>query len=103
MYAVIETGGKQVKVAEGETIYVEKLSLEEGKKVVFDKVLAVVDGETSKFGTPYVEGAKVTGKVLKQGRGKKIIVMKFRSKVNYRRKIGHRQPYTAVHIETISL
>lgn len=103
MYAVIETGGKQIKVAEGETVYVEKLPVEEGKEVVFDKVLAVVNGESTKFGAPYIEGAKVSGKVVKQGRAKKIIVMKFHNKVNYRRKIGHRQPFTAVHIDSIAL
>jgi len=103
MYAVIETGGKQIKVCEGETVYVEKLPLEEGSKVVFDKVLAIVDGDSTKWGKPFVKGVTVTGKVIKQGRAKKVIVMKFRSKVNYRRKIGHRQPYTAVQIDSISL
>lgn len=102
MYAVIETGGKQIKVAEGETVFVEKLPAKENDSVVFDKVLAVVDGDATKFGAPYVEGAKVTAKVQKQGRAKKIIVMKFHNKVNYRRKIGHRQPYTAVTIESIA-
>lgn len=102
MYAVIETGGKQVKVSEGETVYVEKLPVNEGDEVVFDRVLALVDGENTAFGTPYVEGAKVTGKVLKQGKNPKIIVMKYRAKTTYRRKIGHRQPYTAVTIQSIA-
>lgn len=103
MYAVIETGGKQLKVSEGDTVYVEKLPVEEGKEVVFDKVLGVFDGDKTKIGTPYVEGAKVTGKAVKQGRAKKVIIMKFHNKVNYRRRIGHRQPYTKVTIESITL
>lgn len=102
MYAVIETGGKQVKVTEGETVRVEKLSAEEGSEFVFDKVLAIVDGDNTVFGTPYVANAKVTAKVAKQGKGKKIIVMKYRAKATYRRKSGHRQPFTAVVIESIS-
>ncbi len=102
MYAVIETGGKQVRVSEGETVFVEKLPGEAGAEVVFDKVLALVDGENTVFGGPYVEGAKVTGKVVKQGKSPKIIVMKFRAKSTYRRKTGHRQPFTAVHIESIA-
>ncbi len=102
MYAVIETGGKQVRVSEGETVYVEKLPAEVGGEVVFDKVLALVDGENTVFGTPYVENAKVTGKVVKQGKSPKVIVMKFRAKATYRRKIGHRQPFTAVTIESIA-
>ena len=100
MFAVIETGGKQVKVAVGETIYVEKLDLNEGDKVVFDKVL-FVDGDSAKVGAPYIEGAKVTGKVLKQGKEAKVLVFKYKSKANYRRLQGHRQPYTKVSIENI--
>ena len=100
MFAVIETGGKQVKVAVGETIYVEKLDLNEGDEVVFDKVL-FVDGDSAKVGAPYVEGAKVTGKVLKQGKEAKVLVFKYKSKANYRRLQGHRQPYTKVSIENI--
>ncbi|MDD7549044.1 MAG: 50S ribosomal protein L21, partial [Bacilli bacterium] len=92
MFAVIETGGKQVKVAVGETIYVEKLDLNEGDEVVFDKVL-FVDGDSAKVGAPYIEGAKVTGKVLKQGKEAKVLVFKYKSKANYRRLQGHRQPY----------
>ncbi|MCI5631928.1 MAG: 50S ribosomal protein L21 [Bacilli bacterium] len=100
MFAVIETGGKQVKVAVGETIYVEKLDLNEGDEVVFDKVL-FVDGDSAKVGAPYIEGAKVTGKVLKQGKEAKVLVFKYKSKANYRRLQGHRQPYTKVSIENI--
>ena len=100
MFAVIETGGKQVKVAVGETIYVEKLDLNEGDEVVFDKVL-FVDGDSTKVGAPYIEGAKVTGKVLKQGKEAKVLVFKYKSKANYRRLQGHRQPYTKVSIENI--
>lgn len=100
MFAVIETGGKQVKVAVGETIYVEKLDLSEGDEVVFDKVL-FVDGDSAKVGAPYIEGAKVTGKVLKQGKEAKVLVFKYKSKANYRRLQGHRQPYTKVSIENI--
>ena len=100
MFAVIETGGKQVKVAVGETIYVEKLDLNEGDEVVFDKVL-FVDGDSAKVGAPYIEGAKVTGKVLKQGKEAKVLVFKYKSKANYRRLQGHRQPGTKVSIENI--
>lgn len=100
MFAVIETGGKQVKVAVGETIYVEKLDLNEGDEVVFDKVL-FVDGDSAKVGAPYIGGAKVTGKVLKQGKEAKVLVFKYKSKANYRRLQGHRQPYTKVSIENI--
>ena len=101
MYAIIETGGKQVKVEEGQAIYVEKLNAEAGETVTFDKVL-MVGGENVKVGSPTVEGATVTGKVEKQGRAKKIIVFKYKSKKNYKRKQGHRQPYTKVVIEKIN-
>lgn len=101
MYAIIETGGKQYKVQEGDVIYIEKLDAAEGDSVTFDKVLAVGSGENLKFGTPHVEGAVVTGKVEKIGRGKKIIVFKYKPKKNYRRKQGHRQPYAKVTIEKI--
>lgn len=97
MKAIIETGGKQYLVSENSVIYVEKLDVESGKTVTFDKVL-MLDG---KFGTPYVEGAKVTGKVEKHGKEKKIIVYKYRQKTNYRRRQGHRQPYTKVTITSI--
>ncbi|MEK3991347.1 50S ribosomal protein L21 [Robertmurraya sp. FSL R5-0851] len=101
MYAIIETGGKQVKVEEGQTIYIEKLSAEAGETVTFDKVL-FVGGESVKVGNPVVEGATVTAKVEKQGRAKKIIVFKYKAKKNQRKKQGHRQPYTKVVIEKIN-
>ena len=97
MKAIILTGGKQYQVSVGDEIYVEKLDAEEGKEVVFDNVLMVDD----KVGTPYVNGAKVTAKVLKQGKQKKILVYKYRSKEKYRRKQGHRQPYTKLTITNI--
>lgn len=103
MYAVIRTGGKQYKVQEGEVLKLEKLAAEVGETVEFDQVLAVkTDGEL-KIGTPYVEGAKVTAKVLEQGKGKKIVVFKYKPKKNYRRKQGHRQPFTSVRIEKIDV
>jgi large subunit ribosomal protein L21 len=102
VYAIIETGGKQYKVQEGDVLFVEKLSAEEGQTVVFDKVLAVSEAGELKVGTPVVEGAAVTAKVLGHGKGKKIIVFKYKPKKNYRRKRGHRQPYTKVQIEKIN-
>jgi large subunit ribosomal protein L21 len=101
MYAIIETGGKQVKVEEGQAIYIEKLNVEAGETFTFDKVL-FVGGETVKVGSPIVAGASVTAKVEKQGRAKKIIVFKYKSKKNQRKKQGHRQPYTKVIIEKIN-
>ena len=101
MYAIIETGGKQVKVAEGEVIFVEKLDAEVGSTYVFDKVL-LVSGDETKVGAPYIEGAKVSAKVEKQGRDKKIIVYKYRAKKNYHKKQGHRQAYTKLTIEAIN-
>ena len=101
MYAIIETGGKQVKVKEGQEIYVELLDAEVGDTVTFDKVL-MVGGDDVKIGTPFVEGASVTAKVSEHGRGKKIIVFKYKPKKNYRRKQGHRQPYTKIAIEKIN-
>ncbi|MBO0960729.1 50S ribosomal protein L21 [Neobacillus sp. MM2021_6] len=101
MYAIIETGGKQVKVEEGQAIYIEKLDVEAGETVTFDKVL-FVGGETVKVGSPVVAGATVTAKVEKQGRAKKIIVFKYKAKKNNRKKQGHRQPYTKVIIEKIN-
>jgi len=101
MYAVIETGGKQYRVEKDNVLFIEKLHAEEGEAVTFDKVLLVnKDGEV-KVGAPYVEGAKVTGKVVKHGKGKKIIVFKYKPKKNYKRKKGHRQPFTQVVIENI--
>ncbi|MEQ6375781.1 50S ribosomal protein L21 [Bacillaceae bacterium S4-13-58] len=101
MYAIIETGGKQVKVEEGQTIFVEKLASEAGDSVTFDKVL-VVGGDEVKVGAPFVEGATVTAKVEKQGRAKKITVFKYKPKKNYKRKQGHRQPYTKLVVEKIN-
>lgn len=103
MYAVIETGGKQLKVSEGETVLVEKLDGEVGSDFVFDKVMAVFDGDNTKIGTPYVDGAKVSATIVKQDKNKKVIVFKYRSKTNYRKKTGHRQPYTKVTIKSIQL
>ncbi|MDQ0224719.1 MULTISPECIES: 50S ribosomal protein L21 [Metabacillus] len=101
MYAIIETGGKQIKVEEGQVIYVEKLGTEQGETVTFDKVL-FVGGENVKVGSPTVDGATVTGKVEKHGRQKKITVFKYKAKKNYRKKQGHRQPYTKVVIDKIN-
>ena len=101
MYAIIETGGKQYKVSEGDVIYVEKLDVEADAEVTFDKVLAVGEEGAVNFGAPYVSGAKVSGKVLKNGKSKKIIVFKYKPKKGYRRKQGHRQPYTKIQIEKI--
>ena len=103
MTAIIETGGKQYRVAEGDVIFVEKLDAEADGTVTFDKVLAVVGDDTQTFGKPLVEGAAVTGKVIKNGKSKKVIVYKMHPKKGYRRKQGHRQPYTKVQIESISL
>lgn len=101
MYAVIETGGKQYRVAEGDTIFVEKLPVEAGQEVVFDRVLFVSSREGCKIGRPTVTGASVIGKVVKHGRARKIIVFKYKPKKNYRRTRGHRQSYTQVVIEKI--
>lgn len=100
MYAIIETGGKQVKVEEGQSVTVEKLAANEGDTVTFDRVV-FVGGENTKVGAPYVDGAKVTAKVEEHGRQKKITVFKYKKRKNYRRKMGHRQPYTKVTIEKI--
>ena len=102
MYAVIETGGKQYKVSEGDVVFIEKMDAAEGETVTFDKVLVVADGENVNFGAPTVAGATVTAKVEKQGKAKKIYVFKMKRKKNYRRKKGHRQPFTKVTIEKIN-
>ncbi|GAA3346011.1 50S ribosomal protein L21 [Deinococcus persicinus] len=101
MYAIIETGGKQIKVEAGQEIYIEKLGVEADEVVTFDKVL-FVGGENVKVGAPFVDGATVTAKVVKEGRAKKIIVFKLKAKKNYRRKQGHRQPYTKLVVEAIN-
>lgn len=101
MHAIIETGGKQYKVAEGDTLFIEKISAEAGESIVFDKVLAVLDGDNATFGTPAVEGATVTADVVKNGKSKKIMIFKYNAKKNYRRRQGHRQPYTKVTINAI--
>jgi len=101
LYAVIKTGGKQYRVQVGETLRLEKLDAEVGETVAFDQVLALKTEEGLKVGTPLVEGAKVEARVLSQGKAKKIIVFKYKPKKNYRRKQGHRQPFTSVRIEKI--
>lgn len=100
MYAVIETGGKQQRVEEGAVIYVEKLEAEAGDTVTLDRVL-MLGGESLTIGNPYVDGASVEAKVVKQGKQKKITVFKFKAKKKYRRKQGHRQPYTKLEITNI--
>ena len=102
MYAVLVTGGKQFRVQEGDVIYVEKLNAEVDSTVELTEVLAVSNGETLKVGTPVVEGAKVVAKVAAQGKAKKITVFKYKPKKDYRKKQGHRQPYTMVKIESLS-
>ena len=101
MYAVIETGGKQYRVQEGDVVTVEKLNVEAGQKIEFDKVLVLAGEGDLKVGTPYVEGAKVTGEVVENGKGKKVIIFKYKAKKDYRKKQGHRQPYTMVKIESL--
>ncbi|MFT9849876.1 50S ribosomal protein L21 [Aneurinibacillus sp. REN35] len=102
MYAIIETGGKQYKVEKGTELYIEKLTDAEGDTVTFDRVLLVSGDNGVKMGAPVVEGATVTAKVERHGKGKKIIVYKYKAKKNYRRKQGHRQPYTKVVIDAIN-
>ena len=103
MKAVLVTGGKQYTVSEGDVLFVEKLNAEADETVKFDQVLAVVDGENTKIGTPVVEGAAVEAKVIKNGKGKKIVVFKYKAKKNEKSKMGHRQPYTKVEITKIAL
>lgn len=102
MYAIIETGGKQYSVKEGDVVYVEKLAAEDGQVVEFNKVLAVGNEGDLKVGAPFVDGALVTAKVVKTGKAKKVIIFKYKPKKGYRRKQGHRQPYTKVQIEKIN-
>lgn len=101
MYAIIKTGGKQYKVAEGDEIFVEKLEGEAGDSVDFDEVLAVSNDDDFKVGTPFVEDVKVSGEIVKHGKGKKIVIFKYKPKSTYRNKTGHRQPYTKVKINSI--
>jgi len=101
MYAIIESCGKQYKVAEGDVVFFEKLDTEVGKKVTFDKVVLVSDDKKVEVGAPYVKGVKVEGKVVAHGKHKKIIVYKYKAKKNYRRTQGHRQPYTKIEITKI--
>lgn len=100
MFAIIKTGGKQYKVSEGDIIKVEKIEAEAGDKIEFDQVLMVA-GDDVKVGSPVVEGAKVSAEVLDQKKDKKIVIFKFKAKKNYRKKKGHRQPYTLIKIEKI--
>lgn len=101
MYAIVETGGKQVKAEVGEVVYVEKLDGEVGSSIILDKVL-YIDSDKVSVGTPYVNGAKVKCSILKQSRGKKIRVLRYRAKNNVRVKRGHRQPFTALKVEAIT-
>ena len=101
MYAVVATGGKQYKVAEGDILRVEKLAGDIGSEIAFDNVLVFSDGENVKIGQPAVDGVRVHGQIVAQGKSKKIIVFKYKRRKRYRRKQGHRQPYTAVRIDRI--
>jgi large subunit ribosomal protein L21 len=102
MFAIIETGGKQYLVSPKDKIKVEKLAGEAGGEIVFDKILLVADDKDTKVGKPYVDGAKVSGKIVAQGRGKKLKWMKYKSKTRYRRHLGHRQSFTEVEIEKVA-
>lgn len=101
MHAIIETGGKQYKVTEGDTLFIEKLEAEAGQAITFDKVLAILDGDKATFGAPVVEGASVAATVVKNGKGKKVRIFKYNPKKGYRKRQGHRQPYTKVTIGKI--
>ena len=103
MYAIIESCGRQYKVSEGDVVYFEKLNAEEGKAVSFDNVVLVSNEGKVEVGAPYVKGVKVEGKVVANGKAKKILVYKYKAKKNYRRTQGHRQPYTKVEITKITL
>ena len=102
MYAIVKTGGKQYKVAQGDVLFVEKLEANEGDVVTLDQVLAVAGENGLTVGSPVIEGATVTAKVVAQGKAKKVIVYKYKAKKDYRRKQGHRQPYTKLVIESIN-
>ena len=101
MHAIIETGGKQYKVTEGDTLFIEKLEAEAGQAITFDKVLAILDSDKATFGAPVVEGASVAATVVKNGKGKKVRIFKYNPKKGYRKRQGHRQPYTKVQIGAI--
>ncbi len=103
MKAVIVTGGKQYTVSEGDILFIEKLEVEAESTIKFDQVLAILDGENTKIGTPVVEGANVEATVIKNGKGKKIHILRYKAKKNEKKKIGHRQPYTKVEITKIAL
>ena len=103
MNAIIVTGGKQYKVAEGDVVYIEKLPVEAGETVKFDQVLAILDGEKATFGAPVVEGASVEATIVKNVKGKKVRIFKYNPKKGYRKRQGHRQPYTKVEITKISV
>ena len=103
MQAIIVTGGKQYKVSEGDVLFIEKLEAEAGQAITFDKVLAILDGDKATFGAPTVEGASVVATVVKNGKGKKIRIFKYNAKKGYRKRQGHRQPYTKVEIAKISV
>ena len=103
MYAVVETGGKQYRVQEGDVITVEKLNIEDGAKVVFDKVLVAGEGADIKVGKPYIEGCAVEGTAVESGKGPKVVIFKYKAKKDYRKKQGHRQPYTSVKIESLNI
>lgn len=100
MYAIFETGGKQYKVSEGDVVFIEKMDVNAGDSITFDKVL-LVGGESVKVGKPYIDGAKVEASIVKNGKSPKIRIFKFKAKKNYRRRQGHRQPYTKVEIKSI--
>ena len=102
MYAIIETGGKQYMVEAGDVLFIEKLDVEADSEVTFDKVIAVGAEDGIKVGAPYVDGATVSAKAIKNGKGKKIVVMTYKPKKNAKRKMGHRQPYTKVEISSIN-
>lgn len=101
MYAIIETGGKQYRVNEGDVVFIEKLEVNENETITFDKIIAVGKDDGMSVGTPFVSGAEVKATVLKNGKGKKITVFTYKPKKGYSRKLGHRQPYTKVRIEAI--
>ena len=103
MNAIIVTGGKQYTVAEGDVVFIEKLPVEAGETVKFDQVLAILDGDKATFGAPVVEGASVEATIVKNGKGKKVRIFKYNAKKGYRKRQGHRQPYTKVEITKISV